>query len=107
MPARFTRFNAACDLNCARVQQQLFSERCFAGIWVRDDGKAATSKYFCGWSAGGIGIDGNSALMNIYFECNYKRVSLLRIALQALQNAIVPGEGGLKRSDLSSPVLIL
>jgi len=30
---------------------------------VRDDGKAATSEYFCGWSAWGSGIDGNSALV--------------------------------------------
>jgi hypothetical protein len=28
-----------------------------------DDGKAATPKDFCAWSAGGDGIDGNSALI--------------------------------------------
>jgi hypothetical protein len=43
MTAGFTGFNATCNLNRSCIEQQFFSERGFAGIWVRDDGKAATS----------------------------------------------------------------
>ncbi len=65
MSTGFACFNATRNLNCASVQQQFFSQGRFTRIWVRDDGKAATSKYFCGWCAGGGGIDGKSALVNL------------------------------------------
>jgi hypothetical protein len=43
MPAGFASLDATSNLNGPRVQQELFGKRGFARIWVRDDGKAATS----------------------------------------------------------------
>ena len=65
MSTGFTSFNTASNLNCTRIKQKLFSKRSLACIWVRDDGKTAASENFCGGGAGGIGIDGNSALINL------------------------------------------
>ncbi len=65
MTTCFTSFNATSNLNGTRIEQQFFSERSFTRIWVRDDGKAAASKYFCAWRAGGGGFDGNFAPVNL------------------------------------------
>jgi hypothetical protein len=65
MTTCFASFNAASDLNGARIEQQFFSKRSFTRIWVRDDGKAAASKYFCAWCAEGGGFDGNFAPFNL------------------------------------------
>ena len=37
MPARFSSFYGACELDRASIKQQLFGKRRFAGIGVRDD----------------------------------------------------------------------
>jgi hypothetical protein len=63
--ASLAGLDATSNLNSSSVQQEFFGKRGLSSIWVRDDGKAATSKYFCGWGAGGGGIDGNSALVNL------------------------------------------
>ena len=65
MTTCFASFNATSNLDGARIEQQFFSKRSFTRIWMGDDGKAAASKYFCAWCAGGGGFDGNFAPLNL------------------------------------------
>lgn len=51
---------AARNLNCSSVQQKLFSQRGFASIWMRDDGKATATKNFLAWGWGLQWVDGVS-----------------------------------------------
>ena len=61
--SRLTRFNATRNLNGSCIEQQFFGKRSLASIWVRDDGEATTSQYFCTWGAGDNSFDGDSALI--------------------------------------------
>ncbi len=45
MSARFSRLDAACDVNGARKQQQLLGKRRLTGIRMRNYGKRATPRH--------------------------------------------------------------
>ena len=46
VPRRLARLHAPGDMNCAREQQQLFGQRGFARVGVRNDGKGAAAHNF-------------------------------------------------------------
>ncbi len=46
--AGFAPFDCACNLNCARKQQQFFSQRGFTRVGVADDGKGTAAAGFRG-----------------------------------------------------------